>query len=172
MKGAFRSRSAFAGVNACRDRRFGQSPSAVALQVESDSGWAVGSPDTSTVAPACFPQKPSIMDVVPNLRKSMAPMAICVPRGCSTTANVREVRVLRWTFRRDSDSVVCELGLNSDDSAYELHIDPPWNPTGSATELFNDAMSAFQRHAAIERLLVGDGWMLEGFESERVTRPA
>jgi len=80
--------------------------------------------------------------------------------------------VLRWTFRRDTDSVVCELGLNNDDSAYELRVDPPWNPTGATTELFNDAMSAFQRHAAIERLLVDEGWLLEGFESERVTRSA
>ncbi len=99
-------------------------------------------------------------------------MAICATRGPSTASNIREVRVLRWTFRREDDSVVCELGLNSDDSAYELRIDPPRNPTGASTELFNDAMSAFQRHAAIERLLVGDGWMLGGFESERVTRLA
>ena len=98
-------------------------------------------------------------------------MTFCATAGAAA-ANVRQVRVLRWTFRRDADSVVCELGLNSDDSAYELRIDPRGNPTGSTTELFDDAMSAFQRHAAIERLLVGDGWMLEGFESERVTRHA
>ena len=99
-------------------------------------------------------------------------MAICATQGGATAANIREMRVLRWTFRREADSVVCELGLNSDDSAYELRIDPPWTSTGSSTEQFDDAMSAFERHAAIERLLVGDGWMLEGFESERVARSA
>ena len=26
-------------------------------------------------------------------------------------------------------------------------------------------MQAFQRHAAIERVLIDEGWMLEGFES-------
>jgi len=77
---------------------------------------------------------------------------------------------MRWTFRRDDETVVCELGLNGDDSAYELRIAPPWNPVGATTELFDDAMSAVQRHAAIERLLVRDGWSLESFESERVLR--
>ena len=66
--------------------------------------------------------------------------------------------------------MVCELGLNSDDSAYELRLNWPSNPAGMTAELFTDAISALHRHAAIERLLVGDGWMLEAFESERVAR--
>jgi hypothetical protein len=45
-----------------------------------------------------------------------------------------------------------------------------WNPVAATTELFHDAMSAFQRHTAIERLLVREGWSLERFESERVPR--
>ena len=98
-------------------------------------------------------------------------MAICVTHGCSTAPiSDREVRVLRWTFRRDEDAVVCELGLNHDHSAYELRVNPPWNSAGASTELFDDAMAAFQRHAAIERLLVNEGWLLEGFESERILR--
>jgi hypothetical protein len=98
-------------------------------------------------------------------------MAICVTGSCPTSPSTdREVRILRWTFRRDEDAVVCELGLNSDDSAYELRVNPPWNPAGATTEQFDDAMSAFQRHAAIERMLVDEGWLLEGFESERVLR--
>jgi hypothetical protein len=60
--------------------------------------------------------------------------------------------------------------LNNDNSAYELRLDRPWNPAGTTTELFDDATSAFQRHAAIERTLVDEGWMLEAFESERVAR--
>jgi hypothetical protein len=79
-------------------------------------------------------------------------------------------RVLRWTFRREDRSLVCELGLNSEDSAYELRFNPPWNPELPATERFDDATSAFQRHAEIEHTLVGDGWLLEAFESERVAR--
>jgi hypothetical protein len=50
-------------------------------------------------------------------------------------------------------------------SAYELRLNPPGNPQGMITEVFDDAMWAFQRHAAIERILIDEGWMLEGFES-------
>jgi hypothetical protein len=84
-------------------------------------------------------------------------MAICLT----------ENRVLRWTFRREQgpDAVICELGLNRDDTAYELRFNPPWNLQGKTTELFDDAMQAFLRHAAIERVLIDEGWMLEGFES-------
>src|ERR1700716_4344079 len=95
------------------------------------------------------------MDVVPTLRTGFPTMTICVTG----------TRVLRWTFRRDHEAVVCELGLNSDDSAYELRVNPPWNLHGTTTELFDDVMQAFQRHAAIERVLIDEGWMLEGFES-------
>jgi hypothetical protein len=100
-------------------------------------------------------------------------MSICrtVTRP-TVEAPARSVRVLRWTFRREEDAVVCELGLNADNSAYELRVNPAWNPVGIKTETFADAMSAFERHAAIERLLVKDGWMLEGFESEQIPRPA
>ena len=100
-------------------------------------------------------------------------MAICVTTGRQTlTATDRAVRILRWTFRRDEETVVCELGLNSDESAYELRLNLPWNPSGTTTELFDDAMSAFQRHAALERILVRDGWMLEEFETEQMVRRA
>jgi hypothetical protein len=96
------------------------------------------------------------MDVVPNLRKWVPTM---------TTICATETRILRWTFRRDHDAVICELGLNSDDSAYQLRLNPPWNPHSITTELFDDAMQAFQRHAAIERVLIDEGWMLEAFDS-------
>jgi hypothetical protein len=95
-------------------------------------------------------------------------MTFCL--ASTAAADGRTVRVLRWTFRRDEETVVCELGLNRDDSAYELRIDPPHNPAGLTTETFDDATSAFQRHSAIERVLVGDGWSLERFESERRRR--
>lgn len=98
-------------------------------------------------------------------------MALCIPSDSPIAASPdRSVRVMRWTFRREHETVVCELGLNPDDSAYELRIEPPWNPAGAGTELFDDAMAAFQRHAAIERILVQEGWSLDSFESLRVVR--
>ena len=78
-------------------------------------------------------------------------------------------RVLRWTFKRDESSLVCELSLTSNQTAYQLRVDPPWNPTGVAVELFIDALSAFHRHAAIERRLLDRGWTLEAFESNHAT---
>jgi hypothetical protein len=82
----------------------------------------------------------------------------------------QHVRVLRWTFENDEDeTVTCELGLTGEDSDYELRVPAQWNPTGAAIERFDDALTAFQRHAMIERMLLDDGWVLRGFESERIT---
>jgi hypothetical protein len=84
--------------------------------------------------------------------------------------NYRHIRVLRWTFRREGDeAVVCELGLTGEDREYELRVPAEWNPTHRAIERFDDALTAFQRHAMIERTLLDSGWVLDGFESERVT---
>jgi hypothetical protein len=82
----------------------------------------------------------------------------------------RYVQILRWIFRRGDESVVCELGLTSDSSAYELRVLPCSNPAGATTEQFDDALSAFQRHGTIERNLITLGWSLDRFESDRVTR--
>ena len=80
------------------------------------------------------------------------------------------VRVLRWIFRRDGDeSVVCELALTGEDREYELRVPATWNPMGVSVERFDDALTAFQRHAMIERQLLDEGWQLDGFESERLT---
>ncbi len=81
----------------------------------------------------------------------------------------RHVRVLRWIFQQDEETVVCELGLTGEDSEYELRVPAQWNPTGASVERFDDALAAFQRHAMIERLLLDEGWALQSFESERVT---
>jgi hypothetical protein len=82
----------------------------------------------------------------------------------------RHVRVLRWTFSRRAQTLLCELGLTADEAAYQLRIEPPWNPLGVGVECFDDAMSAFQRHATIERALLDEGWTLESFESTKIER--
>jgi hypothetical protein len=87
-----------------------------------------------------------------------------------STRNFRHVRILRWTFRRDGDdAVVCELALTGEDREYELRAPAEWNPTGLQVERFDDAMTAFQRHAMIERQLRDLGWALDEFQSEGVT---
>ena len=89
---------------------------------------------------------------------------MAVRRPLPDAAGEHSVRVMRWTFRRQQETIVCELGLNRDQSAYELRITPPWNPTGVGVETFNDATAAFERHGFIERCLIDDGWSLECFE--------
>jgi hypothetical protein len=87
-----------------------------------------------------------------------------------TQRNFRHIRILRWTFRRDGDDeVVCELALTGEDREYELRAPAEWNPTGLQVERFDDALTAFQRHAMIERQLRDLGWALDTFESEPVT---
>ena len=92
------------------------------------------------------------------------------PRVDRRQREYRHIRVLRWTFCRDGhESVVCELALTGDDRGYELRAPAEWNPTGREIERFDDAMTAFQRHAMIERTLLDEGWLLDTFESERVS---
>ena len=82
------------------------------------------------------------------------------------------MRVLRWNFRHVGSfeaPVVCELCLTGEDRDYELRVPREWNPSGRSIERFDDALSAFQRHAMIERLLLDAGWVLDAFESERIT---
>ncbi len=97
-------------------------------------------------------------------------MVTCLTSPPPPATPDRSVRVLRWVFRRDDEAVICELGLSEDEGSYELRVDPPVNAVGIVSELFDDAVSAFQRHSALERTLVEEGWSLESFESQVVDR--
>lgn len=77
------------------------------------------------------------------------------------------ILVLRWTYRRQADTLVCELALTRDFSAYELHVSAPVLG-GQPSELFDDAICAFERQASIERALIDDGWHLDRFDRERM----
>ena len=100
---------------------------------------------------------------------AITPIETYAPPVDRSRRNYRHIRVLRWTFRRDEDAVVCELALTGEDREYELRAPADWNPTGLSVERFDDALTAFQRHAMIERTLLDAGWHLDGFESEKVT---
>jgi hypothetical protein len=79
-------------------------------------------------------------------------------------------RTLQWCYRRDGEVLTCALALTTDYSAYELRVSPARLAPGPASELFDDAISAFQRQAVVERVLREDGWELERFE-QRVDAP-
>ena len=100
---------------------------------------------------------------------AITPTETYAPPVDRSRRNFRHIRVLRWIFRRDDEAVVCELALTGEDREYELRVPAAWNPTGAAVERFDDALTAFQRHAMIERTLLDAGWQLDGFESEKVT---
>jgi|SRR5262252_2438607 len=105
-----------------------------------------------------------------NTVRAVAPRDFYTPPVDGSRRNYAHIRVLRWTFRRDRDeAVVCELALTGEDREYELRAPAEWNPTGRSVERFDDALTAFQRHAMIERQLLDEGWELDTFESERVT---
>jgi hypothetical protein len=103
------------------------------------------------------------------------PSAIENGRAGTVFADVRAreaimKRVLRWNFSHDGEApVICELCLTGEDRDYELRVPRQWSPIGRSVERFDDAFAAFQRHAMIERLLLDAGWVLDTFESERVT---
>ncbi|MGE0449611.1 MAG: hypothetical protein AB7Q29_08510 [Vicinamibacterales bacterium] len=81
------------------------------------------------------------------------------------------ILVLRWTYRRQGDVLNCELALTPDFSAYELHVSAADAAGAPISELFDDAICAFQRQAGIERRLIEDGWHLERFARERLEEP-
>jgi hypothetical protein len=82
-------------------------------------------------------------------------------------APVRTGTSLRWSFRRREAIVTCQLGLDSEESAYELTTTVPWS-VDPTVERFADAIAALQRQAAVERLLVDEGWSLERFAREEI----
>jgi hypothetical protein len=94
-------------------------------------------------------------------------MAVCIPathtaHTLSTCDTAAAAARLRWTYRRADKSVLCELALDPDESAYELKTTVPWS-VDVLVERFADAIAALQRQTAVERLLVQEGWSLESF---------
>ena len=51
---------------------------------------------------------------------AITPTETYAPPVDRSRRNYRQIRVLRWTFRRDDDAVVCELALTGEDREYEL----------------------------------------------------
>jgi hypothetical protein len=95
----------------------------------------------------------------------MAPRSADV-RHSQTLA--REIHVLRWIYERDDESLTCELALARDLAAYELRFSLPRLAEGPGSEMYDDAISAFQRQAIIERGLIEEGWSLEDFQKDRL----
>jgi hypothetical protein len=71
--------------------------------------------------------------------------------------STKTARMLRWVFHRGTSTLTCEI-----DASRQHHFDvcviPHWDVAASSIEGFDDAVSAFERHADIARRLREAGW--------------
>ena len=84
----------------------------------------------------------------------------------SNEMNATSIRVLRWVYVHDNDSLTCELRLAADGLSYQLTTTPGSPPAADTLELFKDATDAFQRQCELERTLIEAGWSLDSYESQ------
>jgi hypothetical protein len=80
----------------------------------------------------------------------------------SGLAGHQDTRVLRSTFQRAHETLICDL-RSAEHGRYQIHVLGAALP--SAVESFPDAMCAFRRQADIERGLLLEGWTLASVES-------
>jgi hypothetical protein len=80
--------------------------------------------------------------------------------------NATGIRVLRWVYSHQDNSLTCELRLADDGLSYQLTTTPGPQPATPTIERFRDATAAFQRQCELERKLVATGWSLESYESQ------
>ncbi len=90
----------------------------------------------------------------------------CEADGSVGSTSAVEVPVVRWTYHRDGDRLHCDLRLSNDLSAYQLQWSPPV-PDVPPAQLFDDAVTALQRQAAIDGRLRDEGWQPAGPTSHR-----
>jgi hypothetical protein len=80
------------------------------------------------------------------------------------------IRILRWIYSQQDDTLTCELRLADDGLSYQLTTTSAAHPAEQTVERFKDVTDAFQRQCDLERQLVSAGWSLESYESQvRVT---
>jgi hypothetical protein len=72
---------------------------------------------------------------------SVSTLPVAQPAGQQQTTAHERVRVLRWSYRREGEQLECP-----------------------ASELFDDAVGAFERQASLEGSLIADGCHLDQFE--------
>jgi hypothetical protein len=80
--------------------------------------------------------------------------------------NATGMRVLRWVYSRQDESLTCELHLADDGLSYQLTMTPCPQHGVPELERFKDATDAFHRQCELERNLIADGWSLESYESQ------
>ena len=80
--------------------------------------------------------------------------------------NTTGIRVLRWVYSHQDESLSCELRLADDGLSYQLTTTPCPQHGVAERERFKDATTAFQRQCDLERKLIAHGWSLDSYESQ------
>ena len=70
--------------------------------------------------------------------------------------------VLRWTFRRGSNFIACEL-VRLNNRQYSLALVPLFDRGQGASETFESGLAAFHRHATIASTLRESGWKVVAY---------
>jgi hypothetical protein len=70
------------------------------------------------------------------------------------------VCLLRWTFRKGTKSITCQLDNDPRDSSYDVCVIPHWDVSSAVVEVAQEPIGAFRRHADIARRLRAAGWSL------------
>ena len=76
------------------------------------------------------------------------------------------MRLLRWIFQRDNQTLTCQVDRRPGAGSYTLSLVPHSNTTAEIAETFNTAWSAFRRHAMIASELRRAGWTLAAYTAD------
>jgi hypothetical protein len=79
----------------------------------------------------------------------------------------RALRLLRWVFQRENHLLTCQLERESQQPSYTLSLVPHWDVGQVVTERCDEAIEAFQRHAAVVQQLRSRGWTLAAYSLVR-----
>jgi hypothetical protein len=93
---------------------------------------------------------------------------VAADKKCATGYAVTQpssIRVLRWVFSRDRETLHCELALDPSQFRYELRLHRGDQPNGVLNEGFGDVAKAFARQCELEAALLTEGWTLDRYES-------
>jgi hypothetical protein len=76
------------------------------------------------------------------------------------------MRLLRWIFQRDHQTLTCQVDQQPGAGNYTLSLVPHSDAAAEIAETFNTAWSAFRRHAMIASELRRSGWTLAAYTAD------
>jgi hypothetical protein len=79
-----------------------------------------------------------------------------------TEAPTKSSEFLRWQFRLRNRLLTCGIA-KTDASGYSVVTVPHHNVRNGTVEIYNDLVSALQRHASIAARLRADGWQVASY---------